>query len=146
MNAFTDVLTGVIRSRKGSAMVEAAILYPLILLVLAALVSILVQFYGEAGQLAGMHRLLLGESGAATGNYQSAETLPEVDGVQTMLGVFGLHPVRAGNAVVERKGFGLLAAPPPLRVQGRSYLLDEQAYLMLKALGKEVADFAAQKP
>lgn len=137
---------GILKQQKGSAMVEAAILFPLILLVLAGLVVILVLLYREASASAELHRQLLWESGASTGAFRPDDAPPNPGGAQTQTGIFGIHPVREGFTLVERGGFGLLQAAPPFRSEGRAYLLDEQKYLMLKELGKEVLDFGKRDP
>jgi hypothetical protein len=146
MAAHPTGLTGGLKQEKGSAMVEAAILFPLVLLTLAALVVILVALYEEAAQSAGLHRQLLWESGAATKSFQPAAIPPGTVDAETKLGFFGIHPVREGFACTERRGFGILAAPQPFRSESRAYLLDEQKYLMLKKLGKEALDAGTTEP
>ena len=138
--------TRILKQEEGSAMVEAAILFPLVLLTLAALVVILIVLYEEAALSAGLHRQLLWESGVATKSFQSGAVSPGTLNADTKLGLLGIHPVREGFAFTYRRGFGLLAAAPPFRSVGRAYLLDEQKYLMLKELGKEVLDVGTKEP
>lgn len=146
METLRSRLSTALKREKGSAMVEAAILFPLVLLTLAALVVILVMLYEEAAQSAGLHRQLLWESGASTKVFQPDAGPPESPEADTALGLFGVHPVREGFTLLERHGFALLAAAPPFRSEGRAYLLDEQKYLMLKELGKEVLAGGEEEP
>ena len=58
------------RSKRGSTMVEAAIVFPLVILSIAAVIFMMIAMYGYVSQSAGLHVSLIERAGAESETYE----------------------------------------------------------------------------
>jgi len=112
-------------NKKGGAMVEAALVFPVIILTLMTMIAILMFLFEEAAGQAGLHLVIRTEAGRETGTFhgQSGSSSVEVD-----RGIKGIHSVMNGRASVTFEGAGILQNPYQKSILGYQHLTDERKY------------------
>lgn len=109
-------------SKKGSLVAEAAIVFPVVLIVVMTVVHILISLYSEASYSSRDHLALRDEAGART------ETIERVNGYWRLApeDKFGRRPFTEAPEIVEGFKFpdNLLFAD-----RGRVYVIDEAGYI-----------------
>lgn len=120
--------------RKGTVMVEAAMIFPLVVAAVAAVIYIVIGLYSSLALQSSLHLDLRKECG------ESSETVFRLEKIQKFNSskeVFGIRPVlRAEEARVHRIG-SLFKQSVTRKETGRSYIIDEAELIRLLSLWGE---------
>jgi hypothetical protein len=112
-------------NKKGGTMVEAALVFPIIILSLMAIIMILMFLFKDAASLAGMHLALRSEAGHQTGTYHGQ---PGSSSILVSPGILGIHGVINGKSFVSFNETGLLNGSFQKPLTGHIFLTDERKY------------------
>jgi hypothetical protein len=111
--------------QRGGAMVEAALVFPVIILALMAVITILTFLFEEAAKQAEVHLVIRTEAGRQTGTFHGQ---PGSSSVTTDKSIKGIHSIMNGNTFVTFEGSGMLSGPFHKPVNGYQHLTDERKY------------------
>ncbi len=113
-------------NKKGSTMVESALVFPLVVLSLVAIIMILVFLLSENVVRVEAHHAIRVECGERTGTYIGESKNTDVTIVRKQNGVFS---ILEGTQNVHFNGSGILEGAYNKSVCGFQHLLDEQKYI-----------------
>lgn len=119
-------------------MIEASLAFPIIILVLCAVVQMLAVFYMQSVAGAALHQALLRDSGKASGTFFFDGEMVGTDRPDTKGGLSHSHPAKEGSFRVASPGFGLLSEGVGWEVKDSSYIIDERRYRLIKDMAGEV--------
>jgi len=111
--------------RKGSAMVEATIILPFIVLCIMTIIAILMFIFEEAAASANLHQAIRTESGELTGTFHGNAGSSNVE---LHRGFRGIYPVLNGKTTAIFEGAWILPKPMQKTFYGNGYLTDERKY------------------
>lgn len=112
-------------NNKGSTIVEAALVFPIILLSLMTLISILMFLFEDSAAQADLHTVIRREAGKETGTFISHSGSSRVvvyDGIR------GIYRVMNGSSSATFEGGGILSRSFQKPVTGYLYMTDERKY------------------
>jgi hypothetical protein len=113
-------------NQKGGAMVEAALVFPIIILAIMAIIAILMFLFEEAASQAELHLVLRTEAGRQTGTFHGREGSSSVS---VDKGIKGIHIVMNGRSSVTFEGTGILPRGFHKPITGYLHLIDERKYV-----------------
>ena len=113
-------------NRKGGAMIEAAVVLPLVILSIFAIIGILMFLFEEAAAQADLHGAIRFDAGKQTGTYHGLTRSQKVLAERGFCGVF---PVVEGTSSVVFEGAEILPGPIRKPLQGHIYIVDERKYV-----------------
>lgn len=112
-------------NQKGNTMVEAALVFPIIILSLMAVIGILIFLFKEAASQAELHLVIRTEAGHQTGTFHGQ---PGSSSVSVGWGISGIHSITKGESLVSYGGDGILSRVVAKPITGYQYLTDERKY------------------
>lgn len=112
-------------NKKGGTMIEAALVFPLIILTLMAIIGILMFLFEAAAAQAELHQAIRTEAGHETGTYHGQ---PGSTAVATDRGMRGIYSVMNGKSSTFFQGTGLLQRSFSEPLWDYQYLTDERKY------------------
>lgn len=113
-------------NKKGGTMVEASLVFPLIILTLMAMIAILIFLFKDAAGQAELHLVIRTEAGSETGTFHGQ---PGSSNVSVHSGMKGIHRVMDGNTTVMFQGLGIITRNFHKPIAGYQYLTDERKYV-----------------
>ena len=123
---------------KGSAIVEATMAFPLIILALITVVYVLFFQYAKVAAASQVRMETLREAGRITGNYRTdAAAIP---GVTVTDGYHLVRHVARGEKTVTLGRKGLLIRSRQSELEGRSYATDEKREIRMVDLFEDTMD------
>jgi hypothetical protein len=111
--------------RKGGALVEATLVFPVVLLSLMASVGTLMFLYEDAASQADLHQAIRYQAGRETDTYIGQ---PGSSQVLSKIGVEGIYRVLHGETTLEFEGTFLSPRSFLKTQQGRMFLTDERKH------------------
>ena len=111
-----------IRSRKGTTMVEAAMIFPLVIAAVIAVIYIVLSLYSSLSLQASLHLALRKEGGELS---QTTYRLQEMKEFQSKKDSVGIRPVLRTEWEREYRINTLFQARSTRKAEGRVYLVDE---------------------
>lgn len=112
-------------NRKGSTMVEAALVFPVVLLTLIALIKIQLFLYEDAATLADLHQAIRYEAGCDTGTFKGK---PGSSNVASKSGFDGIYRVMRVETWMTFEGNFMLHRTIHKKQTGQLFLIDERKY------------------
>jgi hypothetical protein len=112
-------------NKRGGTMIEAAVVFPLVILSLMGIICILMFLVEDATGQAGLHQALRWEAGAKTGNYLGPEGSSKAAVGEEFR---GMYHVVSGKASIAFEGSGILSRSFRKSLTGYQYLTDERKY------------------
>lgn len=116
-------------NKKGGAIVEAALVFPVMILTIVAVLCMLVYFWGQINAHAAMHTDLRAESGRICDNFQYVDHESEVSFYRSVQGIYSYD-------TVQLKKQGILKERKK-EIQARKYLIDEVQLIWITDLMKK---------
>jgi hypothetical protein len=113
-------------NRKGGAMIEAALVLPLVILSIFAIIGILMFLFEEAAAQADLHGGIRFDAGKQTGTYHGWTRSQKVVAER---GFRGVYPVVEGTSSVVFEGAKILPGPVKKPLQAHIYIVDERKYI-----------------
>lgn len=113
-------------NKRGGTMIEAALVFPLIILSLMGMIGILMFLVDEAASQAGLHQVLRSEAGGKTGTYLVQEGLSKAAVGEEFRGIYR---VVSGKGTIAFDGFGIISRSFRKPLNGYQYLTDERKYV-----------------
>ena len=113
-------------NNRGGTMIEAALVFPLIILTIMAMISILMFLFEDAASQAGLHQVIRTEAGRKTGTFHGQSGSYNIS---IELGFQGIHTVMIGKTTVTFDGSGILPRTVNKPLLGHQYLTDERKYV-----------------
>lgn len=112
--------------QKGGAMVEAALVFPMIILTLMAVITILTFLFEEAATQAEVHLVIRTEAGRQTGTFhgQTGSYNVVID-----KSIKGIQSILKGSTYVTFEGSGMLTDAFHKPLTGYLHLTDERKYV-----------------
>jgi len=111
-------------------MIEATLVYPFIILAVAATMMILSFLLVEGISQINLHQCIREEAGKSTGTTKFTKIQEEdYEHVMFNKSIGGFHSILNGQQVVELNGAGLLPRIFRKTIEGHLYLVDEQKYI-----------------
>lgn len=112
-------------NNKGGSMIEAALVFPVIILTLMGMIAILMFLFEDAAGQAGLHLVIRTEAGRKTGTFHGQ---PGSTNVSYDRGIRGVHSVINGKTSVTFEGAGILPRVVHKPLAAYQYLTDERKY------------------
>ncbi len=112
-------------NRKGGAMVEAALVFPIIVLSLMAIIAIMIFLFEEAASQAELHLVLRTEVGRQTGTFHGKTGSSNVS---IRRGIMGIHSIINGTSSVTFEETRILPREVRKPLTGYLHLVDERKY------------------
>lgn len=116
-------------NKKGGAIVEAALVFPVMILTIVAVLCMLVYFWGQINARTAMHVDLRAESGRICGNFRYVDHESELQFYKSVQGIYSYDAVQS-------KKQGLLKERKK-DIQARKYLIDEVQLVWITDLMKQ---------
>jgi hypothetical protein len=113
-------------NRKGNTMVEAALVFPIIILSLMATIAILMFLFEESAKQAELHLVLRTEAGRQTGTFHGQ---PGSSSISVERGIKGIRSIINGKTTVTFEEIGILPRTVHKPIEGYQYLADERKYV-----------------
>jgi hypothetical protein len=113
-------------NRKGGAMVEAALVFPLVILSLMTIIAILMFLFEEAAAQSELHLVIRTEAGRANGTFNGKAGSSNAS---VYKGIKGIHSVMKGNGAVTFEKNKILPWTYQKPITGYQYLTDERKYI-----------------
>ena len=112
-------------NKKGGTMIEAALVFPLIILSLMGIIGILMFLVEDAAGQAGLHQVLRSEAGTKTNTYLGHQGLSKAAVGEEFRGIYC---VVTGKVSIAFDGSGILSRSFRKPLMGYQYLTDERKY------------------
>jgi hypothetical protein len=113
-------------NRKGGAMVEAALVFPIIMLSLIAIISILTFLFEEAVSQYELHLVIRSESGLENGTFHGKGGSSNI---AVYKGIKGIHSVMNGKTSVDYEYANIFTRKLHKQITAYQHLTDEQKYV-----------------
>ena len=113
-------------NQKGGTMVEAALVFPMIILALMAVITILMFLFDEAATQAEVHLVIRTEAGRQTGTFHGQ---PGSSNVTIEKSIKGIQSIMKGSIFFTFEGSGLLSEAFHKPITGYQHLTDERKYV-----------------
>lgn len=112
--------------QKGGVMVEAALVFPMIILALMAVITILTFLFEEAATQAEVHLVIRTEAGHQTGTFHGQ---PGSSNVTIDKSIKGFQSIMKGSTFLTFEGSGMLSGAFHKPITGYQHLTDERKYV-----------------
>lgn len=113
-------------NNKGGTIVEAALVFPVIILSLMGIIGILMFLFEDAASQANLHSAIRTETGRETGTFHGqAGSLS----VTVNRSIKGIHGVMKGESTATYNGGGIITRSFQKSLNGYQYLTDERKYV-----------------
>lgn len=122
------------KSRKGTVMVEAALIFPLVSAAVAAVIYIVICLYSSLSLQASLHRNIRNECGEFSQTVYRNEKIRNYD---TVMGMEGIRPVIRTEEETEYGMPSLYKLHLIKKERGRSYVIDEAELVRILSLGED---------
>jgi len=113
-------------NQKGGAMIEAALVFPMIILALMAVITILMFLFEEAATQAEVHLVIRTEAGRQTGTFHGQ---PGSSSITIDKSIQGIQSIMKGSTMVTFEGSGMLSEAFRKPINGYQHLTDERKYV-----------------
>ena len=118
-------------SKKGAAMVEAAMIFPLVIAAVAAVICIVVGMYQSLYQDASIHMALRNECGLSAETFYRRDTIADYKPIKDKVGI---RPVIRMEKEKEYRISILFKDTVTHKDKGRSYEIDEADMIRVRSL------------
>lgn len=112
-------------NQKGSTIVEASLVFPIIILSIMAMIAILMFLFEEAAAQAELHLVIRTEAGRQTGTFHGSSGSSTVS---VGRGFYGIHSVMNGKSSVTFEEIEILPLPVHKSLVAYQHLIDERKY------------------
>ena len=133
---------GIIKEKRGSYIIEAAVVLPVIIFVTITAILIIMFFYNQMTVRSHLHMVLRNEAGASSGHTGYVDVGRDVSSMETEMyvdkGLIGGNVYGKKYLIMEHQG--ILVKKGIFLVEGKSHIIDGPNYVRYSRLVKGIKD------